>query len=257
MNTEEKTKQIVINIKRKILGINKYLKSDDIDRLSLGISGMYLSSIIAHLFSMIELLEEGFIESAGVIATSLWERSITLQFLMTDPIKLSQELIHHKYIKKIPWSIKRMIKGIVEFEKTPPNRNKNIEEELLYFQYTFLCAIKHGNPHTLIYLNRSDKSKKPIIELRPNLSIEDNDLKIYILLLLSITILDTLIQFSYRYCVLSKTKSLQKYKINIEKIIIKDIKINLPNIIKCNINEFDDGFLEYMENIIKKLGKGT
>jgi len=257
MNKEEKVKQIVENIERKILGINKFLKDGDIDRLSLGISGMYLSSIIEHLFTMKQLLEEGFIESAGVIATSLWERSITLQYIMTDPINLSQEIIHHRFIKRTPWSIKKMIKRIVEFENTPPNRSKNIDEKLLYFQYTFLCTIKHGNPHTLIYLNRLDKSKNPIIGLRPNLTIEDNDLKIYILLLLSTTILDTLIQFSHNYCILSKTESLQKYKNNIEKIIIKDIQMNLPNIMKGNINEFDEEYLKYVKKIFKKLGNGT
>jgi hypothetical protein len=253
MNVQERIKLMVSNVMKQFEEIPKYLSKDDIDKLGLGTSGIYLNSIYEYLHSVEYLLNQGFIESAGSVATSLWERSITLQYILTNPIILSKEHANHKIIKKTPWSIKQMVNGIVNFEKLNTSRNKNIEKELLYFQYTFLCAIKHGNPYTLFYLNRLDKNCKSdnVIGIRPNYSIDDIDLKNYILLLSMTTALDSLIKFSEYYCIQSKVKELQMMNREFSEIIIKNIPMKLPKIINGTLEEFSNELIEYMRKIIK------
>ena len=258
MNRQIQIDNIIWIIVSEYKTITSYLKKTAVDKLSLGMSGMYLNSILEHLYSLNILIKQGFIESAGAVATSLWERSINLQYILTDPINLSKENASHNYMRKNPWNIKKMVKGIVENENLSEDRNKDIEIELLYFQYTFFCAIKHGNPYTLAYLNRLEKNykKKSVIGVKPNISIDDEDLKIYILMLSSTTALDALLKFSQHYCKQEKIIWLNKMYKEIENMI-KDIPIKLPNIIKSNITEFDDCFLKHIKYLYKNKSNGT
>src|SRR5687767_2594363 len=54
------------------------------DKLDLGTSLLLLKSIFNHLISLECLLERCAIESSGSVATSLWEKSMMLQFLLYD-----------------------------------------------------------------------------------------------------------------------------------------------------------------------------
>jgi hypothetical protein len=257
MNKQIQIDNIIWLIESQFKTIAGYLKKEGIDKLSLGMSAMYLNSILELLFSTKLLLKKGFIESAGAVATSLWERSINLQYILTDSTNLSKENANHNFMKRNPWNIKSMLRGIVNGEKLPNNRNADIETELLYFQYTFLCAIKHGNPSTLSYLNRLEKNnkEKKVIKVKSNISIEDEDLKIYILSLSSITALDALIKFSLHYCNQDKIESLVKMYIIIETMV-KDIPLQLPKFMKTNLNEFNDNFLKYIKKMYKNQCNG-
>jgi hypothetical protein len=246
MSKQIQIDNIIWLIESQFKTITGYLKKGEIDKLSLGMSGMYLNSILEFLFSTKLLLKKGFIESAGVVATSLWERSINLQYILTDPTNLSIENEKHNFMKRNPWNIKSMLKGIIDSEKLSDNRNADIEKELLYFQYTFLCTIKHGNPYTLSYLNRLEKNdKKKVIGVKPNTSIDDEDLKIYILLLSAMTALNALLKFSLHYCNLEKIELVEKLYRTIETMV-KNIPLQLPKFIKTNLDEFNDAFLKHI-----------
>jgi hypothetical protein len=259
MNKQENINSIFVAIKNEFEEIVKYIKQEDLDKLSLGTAGIYLNSIFEHLYSTEHLLKLGLIESAASIATSLWERSITLQYIMTNPIALSKEHSTHKAMKKTPWGIKHMVKSIINFENKNTKRDKNIEIELLYFQYTYSCAIKHGNPYTLSYLNRfeKDKNNKKSIGLRQNFSSEDIDLKYFILLLILMTSLDALIKFSEYYCIQEKMENLKKINFEFTKIIINKIKLNVPQIINGTFQEFDIDFIEHIKKLNIKYGNCT
>jgi len=247
---------LMIDKTRKIFTeIVKFVKNGEIDKLSLGTSIIYLNSIFEHLHSIEMLMDKGLIESAGSIATSLWERSITLQYILTNPTILSKEHSEHKFLRKTPWNIKHMINCIIDNEHTNFVKNKKIEKETFYFQYTYLCAIKHGNPYTLSYLNRLSKSNEDdnIIGLKPNFSPEDTDLKKYILLLSITTALDALYNFSRIYCTYEKTNELKLMKSEYENIIVNNIPLKVPQIIYGSLNEFSDDFIEHAKEIVRIL----
>jgi hypothetical protein len=252
MDKNIQIENLVWIIKTEFKTISGYLKKTEIDKLSLGMSGMYLNSILELLYSTKLLLKNGFLESAGAVATSLWERSIAIQYILTDPIILSRENASHNFMKKMPWNVKKMICGIVDNEKIAENRDRDIEIELLYFQYSFLCAIKHGNPYTLSYLNRHEKNteKKKPIGVTSNISADDEDIKSYILLLCSSTSLDALVRFSQHYCNVEKIKSLKKVQKEIE-IMIKEIPLKLPPFIRTNLSEIDNSLLKHLRKIFK------
>ena len=117
MDKNIQIENIIWIIEAEYKTIAGYLKKTEVDKLSLGMSVMYLNSILEHLHSTKILLKHGFIESAGAVATSLWERSITLQYILTDPIILSKENASHNFMKKTTWNVKKMISGIVNNEK--------------------------------------------------------------------------------------------------------------------------------------------
>lgn len=249
MTKNTKIENIQKVIEMEFNGISKSIKSGEIDRLSFGTSIIYLNSVFSHLHSVQSLLKNGFLESAGSVATSLWERSITLQFLLTKPLELSQIHSQHNKLKRTPWTVKQMVGGIIESENSP-NRDKELEKEILYIQYTYLCAIKHGNPFTISYLNRLETNGKKIIGVNPNLTKQDEDLKNYLLLISLITAFECLIKFSESFCKSEKTTQLISINNKITKEIINEIDLNVPQIIQASEEEFRDAFWNYLDNLV-------
>lgn len=249
MTKTTKIEHIEKTIDKEFNEISKFIKNDEIDKLSFGTSIIYLNSVFEHLHSLKILIKSGFVESAGAIATSLWERSITLQYLLTKPLELSQIHSNHHKVKRTPWSVKHMVSGIIESENNP-NRDKELEKEILYIQYTYLCAIKHGNPFTISYLNRLETNRKKIIGVNPNLTKEDEDFRHYLLLISLITSFEALMKFSEVYCIAEKNEYLLKLNTEITKTIITEIDLNVPQVIEASEDEFRSAFWEYLDNLV-------
>lgn len=251
MDKKKLIKLIKSQIEDQFSSITKALREDEIDRLSLGTSGIYLNSIFEHLFSLELLLEKGLIESAGSVGTSLWERAITLQYLLTNPIVLTQEHSLHKKVKKTPWNIRQMVNGIIESEQLPSHRKPEIEKDLLYIQYTYFCAIKHGNPYTISYLNRLEKNgaDTSVIGLNSNHSNEDEDLKNWILLVSSTTAFEALLKFAKQFCIQGKIDALNIINRDLTKTIINDIDLKVPQVILTSAEEFKEEFWNYLTEL--------
>lgn len=244
-----KIERIEKNIDKEFNDISKFIRNGEIDKLSFGTSIIYLNSVFRHLHSLKVLIKSGFIESAGSIATALWERSITLQYLLTNPIEFSQIHSNHNKVKRTPWSVKKMVSGIIESENNP-NRDKELEKEILYIQYTYLCAIKHGNPFTISYLNRLETNKKKIIGVNSNLTEADEDFRNYLLLISLITSFEALMKFSEVFCTVEKNHYLFKLNKEITKTIITEIDLNVPQVIQASEEEFRKAFWEYLDNLV-------
>lgn len=129
------------------------------DKLQLGTGLLLLKSIYNHHSSLRILLEGHFLESAGSVLTSLWEKSIMIQYLVLDLEERVWKYSTHQTFKKLPWPIRTMVEGISRSEKIAPDKKMQDNIDLFYMQYSFLCAIKHGNPYTLTRINRVSENE--------------------------------------------------------------------------------------------------
>lgn len=223
---------------------------------SLGTCGVYLSSIIELLHTTNDLLKKGYIESAGCLAAALWERLITLRMILINPEVNSQKHVDHVKLKKTPWGIREMVTEVIEHEhKIKPKRKKDIESKLFYLQYTFFCAIKHGNPHTISHLNRPDKSSNErLFILKPNDSFEDRDLKYYFLWLLLEMAVDTLLDYCKEYNNELKIKVIEELILFVTETV-KGIPLDIPHIILTSPEEYDPEFWNVLVELEKTVGR--
>ena len=168
---------------------------------TMGTCGIYISSLVEHLHTLRDMMEKGFIESGGAIATAAWERALTLRKIIIDPVANAQIVTDHKKAKTTPWTILAMVKDVITHERQlTQTALRPFEIENYYLQYTFLSSIKHGNPYTISYLNREELNDgRRLFDLAPNNSAADKDLKIYIKMLAADNALDALHDFSKQF----------------------------------------------------------
>lgn len=229
----------------------------DVDNLNeerqkvLGTCGIYLSSIVELLHTLCDLMDKGYIESAGSIATACWERILTLRKILIDPIRNAQIHTDHALTKKAPWRVYDMVCDVLENER----RSKNIttkrpfEEKNFYMQYTVLSSIKHGNPYTISHLYRPDySSDKKLFKLKSNDSLEDNDLKIYIKMLVIDNALDALLDFSKEFR--SNYSFLEDLRQEFDRLI-GYIELQIPSIMLTNPEEMGQDYWDYLIELEK------
>lgn len=222
----------------------------DNERLKvLGTCGIYLRSITELLHTINELLHKGFIESAGSITTVLWERAITFRKILLDPTKNAQIHTEHEQAKKTPWPILAMVKDVTKKHSTNPDKLKD-EIKLFYLQYTFLSAIKHGNPYTISYLNRPGRtiSDENIFSVQGNDCLEDEDLKLYLLLLAMDNALDALIEFTAEFrddASLTEVKEIRRFLNKIQA----NIPLNVPKTMITSPEEMGQEFWDFLLTI--------
>ena len=219
------------------------------DRLQLGTCLIIMKSIFNHLTALELLLEKCYIESAGSIATSLWEKSITLQYLILDIENRIKAYTTHDSFKKSPWPIKTMVTDIVKHENWSSPEKAEVNTELLYLQYSYLCAIKHGNPYTMSYLNRH-LSNENIFQPEPIIDNEDKNILGFLYLYALTAMFDSLKAFSKKFCIISKYKELEQFGEQLTKNILQ-IKMSVPQIIISSPKDFRKEFLEYLQNLDK------
>ncbi len=219
------------------------------DKLHLGTCLILLKSMYNHLTSLELLIEKCYIESSGAIATTLWEKSITLQYLLLDPNNRIEIYSKHNTFKKAPWTIKHMVTDIVKNEPLP--KGKKIEDniDLLYLQYSYLCAIKHGNPYTLTYLNRVQEDEN-FFEPSPIISPIDKDI-LGLLYLYSITTLfEALRDFSKTFCSAEIYENLKLIDRKITSSLSK-IDLKIPTIIMTSVKDFRPEFWDLLVELDK------
>lgn len=216
-------------------------------RLELGVSLQILKSIIHHLKSLKDLLEACYIESGAAVATSSWEKCLSLQYLLvSDTENKVNKYLKHDTFKSTPWSIKKMVKDVVEHDKV---RVRSVEDQsdLLYLQYSYLCAIKHGNPFTLSYLNRKLENQD-IFDNNVAISIEDRDIVVLLLTLIISFISDTLQVFAKKFCNTEHLSLLSTFN-NCMLNIMNTMQLNIPKIIVGSSKDFRPEFWLYLEEI--------
>jgi len=220
------------------------------DKLQLGTCLILLKSLYNHLTSLNVLFEKCYIESSGAVATSLWEKSITLQYLLIDLNNRIPIYSTHGTFKKSPWTIKTMVTDIVNHEKLPAGKKIEDSIDMLYLQYSYLCAIKDGNPYTVTYLNRVQDGES-FFEPTPKISTKDKDI-IGLLYLYSVTtVFDALREFSKVFC---PVETYEKLKLIDRKITAGVTKLNLkvPPLIMTSIKDFRPDFWDILEELTKK-----
>jgi hypothetical protein len=221
------------------------------DRLELGTSLLLLKSIFNHLISLECLLERCAIESSGSVATSLWEKSMMLQFLLYDTKTRIKVYAEHNTFKKLPWTIRDMVIDVVKRETLSKNRNAQDSIDLQYLQYSYLCAIKHGNPYTLSYLNRLT-AKEDFFEPKPHINIEDKDILGWIYLNSITSLFDALREFSKVFTTKEQHDKLIELDNEITFKYIRNIELKIPQIIMTSPKDFRKEFWDYLVDLNAK-----
>jgi hypothetical protein len=222
----------------------------DIERSKvMGTCGIYLRSIAEMLHTIREVQEQGFIESAGIIATAVWERAITLQKILLDPQQNAQIHTDHQKAKETPWRMSDMVKDIVARRTTDAIKANN-HYKIFYLQYTFLSAIKHGNPYTITHLNRPGRSPKEqnIFSVQGNDSFEDRDLRLYIMLLSMGNSLDALVEFTDEFCDKSAFKRVKEVRRFLDKVVAH-IPLEVAAIFITTPEEMGQDFWKLLQEI--------
>ena len=227
------------------------VKKERKDKVELGTSLQILKSIHKHFDSIELLVKSCFIESTGSVATSLWEKSIALQYLLNDPSKRVKKYISHDSFRYTPWSVKKMVKNIVHSENRIDHNEVEKNIILLYMQYSYLCAIKHGNPYTLSYLNRLVEDAN-LFKPDPSITNEDISILKWIYLNSMTTFLDALQSFSSYFCKPDQSDLLSNIDQRITFQLIPKIEMVVPPIIRFNDDDFEDDFFEYLKELVKK-----
>lgn len=267
MDITVKDLELLVNDQNKLnydtlyqLIINEFenaLRDTDIKSLTeekiktMGTCGIYLSSIVELLYTTRDLMQKGFIESGGTVAATLWERTLTLRKILIDPQINSEIHVKHIKAKETPWRTWKMVEDVINDEhRKKPKKDKNTEAKLFYLQYTFLCNIKHGNPFTISYLNRPERSSvEALFKIKPNDSYNDKDLKTYIMLLVSDNALDALIDYTRLY---------RTTTINVDALrsfadqVRSTVPLNVPKIFLTTPEEMGKEFWEHLIKIDKR-----
>ena len=243
--------QIIVNEFENALRDTDIKSLTDEKIKTMGTCGIYLSSIVELLHSIRDLMQKGLLESGGIVAAALWERALTLRKILIDPEKNSETHVKHIKAKKTPWTTWGMVEDVINDEnRKKPKKDKDIEAKLFYLQYTFLCNIKHGNPFTISYLNRPDRSSvETLFKNRPNDSYSDKDLKTYIMLLAGDNALDALIDYTKLYRTTTKgVDAVRDFADQVRRLV----PLNVPKIFITTPEEMGMEFWEHLVNIDKK-----
>lgn len=221
------------------------------DRLQLGTGTLLLKSIYNHHSSLKILLEGHFLESAGSVLTSLWEKSIMLQYLTLDLTGRVQKYSSHKTFKKLPWSVKTMVEGISRSERISSGTKMQDHIDLFYFQYSILCAIKHGNPYTLTRINRVSENED-FFKPNPRLNQSEQDTLGYLWLLSITTFFDALQAYAHVLCEQTQFLKLDLINRKITHNYMPNIILEVPQIIQPGKDDFSDEFWDLLEDLHNK-----
>lgn len=221
------------------------------DRLELGTSILLLKSMFNHLTSLEPLLERCSIESSGSVATSLWEKSIMLQFLLCDPQTRFKIYTEHDTFKKLPWTIKDMVVDVVKREPLSENKNTQDNIDLQYLQYSYLCAIKHGNPYTLSYLNRLT-DQEDFFEPKSQINGEDKDILGWLYLNSITNFFNAIKEFSRVFGSKQQFEILRQLDKEITFKYINGIDLKIPQIISASPKDYRKEFWEYLVDLDTK-----
>lgn len=243
MNTTEKIDHFKSIVESQLEDISLTLRTIQNDTNTFILK--FNNSVYELFNSTFLLLDEKCLESGGTILSSLWERNLTLEYIYLDFEIRKLAYQNHNKLKKSPWKIFHMVKEITDLQNHP-TLSDNLKFNLYYFQYTYLCAIKHGNPHTFNYLNREENYS--VIGLKIFDESVDEDLITF----LKIQALTTVIEFISNYYSFSKNEKKKKF-INLINTnfnnFVKVLDLNVPRIINADENEYDEETWNYFDSL--------
>lgn len=219
---------------------------------TLGTCAIYLSSLVELLHTLRYLMDKGYIESGGAVATACWERALTLRKIMIEPELNAQTHTDHQKAKKTPWSIYKMVCDVLANERKIKNivAKRPYEEEIFYLQYTFLSSIKHGNPYTISYLYRPGySSDEKLFRFKPNDSFEDKDLKIYIKMVVADNALDALIDYSKEFR--TNHNILRELRGQVDGLI-SEVELQVPSVLLTTPEEMGQDYWDHLVELEKR-----
>jgi hypothetical protein len=241
----------LFEVKKLVVGeYSKTLRSIDLNnsknrKFELGICLQILKSIHKHFSSIEHLTENCHIESVGSVASSLWEKALTLQYLTLKPKSRVKKFVTHDSFRYTPWGIKEMVKDVIQNEIDSDKKKIKQIIELQYLQYSFLCSIKHGNPFTLIYLNRLSESEN-FFEPKSQIHKEDVDVIKWIYLVSITSFLDALKSFSGLFCNAKQTKHFSQVDGIITDKKLPKIELEIPLIIRPQKEDFSEEVWQFL-----------
>lgn len=224
------------------------------EKIALGTGILVLKSIFNHLNSVELLLVNCSIESGASVAASLWEKSILIQFMLCDPDNRIKKYTHHGTFKRMPWGIYDMISDIVRRENHSDQLKMQHNIDLQYLQYSYLCAIKHGNPYTLNYLNRHCAGEN-IFEPNLDFKMEDKGLYGWVYLISISGAIDALKSFALTFSAESQFGNLRSLDDAIT-VCIRNLELDIPRVINASSCDFREGFWEHLEMLHTKASGG-
>ncbi len=218
---------------------------------AMGICFHILNSLMNHLTSVVMLLSRCHIESSCCIAASMYEKSLTLHYLLLDMEARSKVYQDHHDYRKTCWSVKEMIIGSVK-EMLPDSLKSGNQNSLavqnhidhLYLEYSCLCAIKHGNPGTLAALNEMI-SPVEFFEPTPKISSKDKDILGYVYLSCTKSVFGSLVFYAKYFCNEEHTLKMIALEKDVSNVCQR-LKLNVPAIVFANEKNFKPEFLEYL-----------
>jgi hypothetical protein len=101
------------------------------------------------------LMEQGYLGPAASVGAGLWEKSVTLIYILQDPVQRSQEFAEHVAMTRLPWSIREMVTDIARVVVKTGEVTDKVRFERVYRQYSALCFLKHPNPQAIAHLGRA------------------------------------------------------------------------------------------------------
>jgi hypothetical protein len=218
----------------------------------LGTCGIYLSSLVELLHTLRDLIDKGYLESGGAVATACWERALTLRKILIEPELNAQIHTDHQKAKKTPWSIYNMVCDVLTNERKIKNigSKRPYEEQIFYLQYTFLSTVKHGNPYTISYLYRPGySSDEKLFRLKSNDSFEDKDLRIYIKMVVVDNALDALIDYSKEFR--TDHKILKDLRAQFDGLI-NEVELQVPSVFLTTPEEMGQDYWDHLVELEKR-----
>lgn len=138
-----------------------------------------------------------------------------------------------------------MVKEITALHNHP-TLSDNLKFNLYYMQYTFLCAIKHGNPFTFNYLNREENHS--VIGLKYFDKSKDEDLITY----LKVLTLNVIFEFLSNYYSFIKDEKKIEFINKVDKAFnnfTRKLDLDVPQIINADQGEYDEETWNFFDNL--------
>ncbi len=218
-------------------------KSKVENKETFGVCIILLNSVFELFDASVQILKLNHLESGGSLITALWERARTLEFILNNPEERTKIYLEHSKLKKSPWTIKQIVDDIIECE-SHPTIIKNNQQYLLYVQYSFLSAIKHGNPFTLTSLRKFSNIE----------NIKKHNLNTYLITFAINTVIECFQKFIDYFCLNELSKDITLLNQEFTKFMMS-MDIIVPQIITANESEFKPEFWEYLQEITEKMNK--
>jgi hypothetical protein len=120
-----------------------------------GLAMLFMQSIHEDAGAVLALLPNGRVRVAGAVAAAAWEKALTLEYVLLDPAARTEAYAQMApFLKrKGSWLIEDLIKEVSAAKNDGWDADRRANEADWYrLMYATLCALKHPNPRSVVYL---------------------------------------------------------------------------------------------------------